>query len=313
MSQSHLVQSRPDNLQSQPGPSAPIQNDPVQGRTNSRNFVMTHASPSARPMTEGDLGTPVEFLEMGFTPLGIEAALDAIVGRPADAAFTYVVTPNVDHVVRLQRHRSDLWPVYRQAWMTLCDSNILAQLARPAARDLPVVPGSDLTAMLLARGVGSDRIAILGGRTNTVETVAERYGLRDVRHYNPPMGFIRDPREVARAVRFVVEAKARYTFLAVGSPQQEIVAHRVAKSRGGQGIGLCVGASLEYLSGEQSRAPVLMQHMSLEWLYRLGTSPQRLWRRYLIDGPQIFLINRLWRRSLTLAESHAGEPGRIFG
>lgn len=249
----------------------------------------------------------VEFLELAFTPIDLEAAVEAIVRRPASAPFSYVVTPNVDHVVRLQLQRSDLWPAYRGAWMTFCDSRILARLARTVGRDLPVVPGSDLTAALLERGIAAQgTVAILGGSSAKVAEIARRYGLSDVRHYNPPMGFIHDPRELARAVRFLVEAKARFTFLAVGSPQQEIVARKVAKARGACGIGLCVGASLEFLTGEQRRAPAVMQQMALEWLYRLCSNPQRLWRRYLIEGPQIFQIHHTWRR-------HASIPGKAAG
>ncbi|MBO9723153.1 MAG: WecB/TagA/CpsF family glycosyltransferase [Novosphingobium sp.] len=248
------------------------------------------ASPTARP-------SAVEFLDLAFDAVDMAGALDAIVSRPASAPFAYVVTPNVDHVVRLQRRRSDLWPAYRGAWMTLCDSRILAKMARAVGRDLPVVTGSDLTAALFERHVAADdRIAILGGNAEMVERIAARYGLRDVRHYNPPMGFIRSAREVSRAVRFLVESEARYVFLAVGSPQQEIVARRLAKVRRAIGTGFCVGAGLEFLTGDQERAPRVVQQMSLEWLYRLASDPQRLWRRYLVEGPQIFRIHQIWHR-----------------
>ncbi|HUD30542.1 MAG TPA: WecB/TagA/CpsF family glycosyltransferase [Novosphingobium sp.] len=239
----------------------------------------------------------VEFLELDFTPIDLSVALEAVVERPASAPFTYVVTPNVDHVVRLLRRRSDLWPAYRAAWMTLCDSRILARLAHGDGRELPVVTGSDLTLRLFEEGIApDDSVAILGGSEATVAKIVERFGLRDVTHYNPPMGFIHDPRETARAVRFLVDARARYSFLAVGSPQQEIVARRVAKARGAQGLGFCIGASLEFLSGEQERAPAMIQQMSLEWFFRLCSNPQRMWRRYLIEGPQIFRIHQAWRR-----------------
>lgn len=240
----------------------------------------------------------VEFLDLDFTPIDLPTAMDAVCKRPPTAPFTYIVTPNVDHVVRLLRRRSDLWPAYRDAWMTLCDSRILARLARGDGRELPVVTGSDLTLRLFEQGIAADdAVAILGGSEATVARIKDLYGLRNVQHYNPPMGFIKDPRETARAVRFLVEAKARYSFLAVGSPQQEIIARRVSKARGGQGIGFCIGASLEFLSGEQERAPVVIQQMSMEWAFRLCSNPQRLWRRYLIEGPQIFRIHQMWRSS----------------
>lgn len=239
----------------------------------------------------------VEYIDVAFTASGTVSVIEAIEARPADAPFAYIVTPNVDHIVRLQHQRSDLWPAYRAAWMTLCDSRILARLARKVGFTLPVVPGSDLTRQMFEQVVRShDRIAILGGRSELIAQLAERYGLRNLRHYNPPMGFIQDPVEVTKAVRFLVESGARYHFLAVGSPQQEILAYRVAQAGRATGVGLCVGASLDFLTGIQERAPLVMQRMGLEWLFRLGANPRRMWKRYLVDGPLIFPIEQRWRR-----------------
>lgn len=238
-----------------------------------------------------------EFLEVMFETHDKRWVLDAIRDRPASAPFAYVVTPNVDHLVRLQRTRSDLWPAYRNAWFTLCDSRILARLAATAGVRLPVIPGSDLTEALFLRAINpDDPIAFLGGEPEAIAQLRDRYRLSNVAHHNPPMGFIRDPAELARAVRFVADARARYTFLAVGSPQQELVAFRVAQSGQAVGTGLCVGASLDFLTGDQHRAPAAMQQLSLEWLFRLASDPGRLWRRYLLDGPSIFSIFEDWRR-----------------
>ncbi len=238
-----------------------------------------------------------EFLEVMFENHDKTWVLDTIRNRPSDAPFAYVITPNVDHLVRLQRTRSDLWPAYRNAWVTLCDSRILARLASFSGVQLPVIPGSDLTEALFLRTIDpDDRVAILGGTPEAVALLADRYRLRNVVHYNPPMGFIRDPAETARAVRFLVDARARYSLLAVGSPQQELVAYRVARSGAATGIGLCVGASLDFLTGDQHRAPSAMQQLSLEWLFRLASDPARMWRRYLLDGPSIFSIFDDWRR-----------------
>ncbi len=243
-------------------------------------------------------GKTAEFLELRFDAIDEAGVLAMIACRAADAPFAYIVTPNVDHVVRLHRHRSDLWPVYRQAWLTLCDSRILASLARRAGLGLPVVPGSDLTLAMVRGAIGpGDRIAILGGGASIADEVRARYGFTDVVHYDPPMGFVRDPAEVARAAEFLIRARARYSFLAVGSPQQEIIAQRVARSGRAVGVGLCIGASLDFLIGRQTRAPRLMQTMGLEWLFRLLSSPRRMWRRYLVEGPAIFALFTSWRRA----------------
>jgi N-acetylglucosaminyldiphosphoundecaprenol N-acetyl-beta-D-mannosaminyltransferase len=44
---------------------------------------------------------------------------------------------------------------------------------------------------------------------------------------------------------------------------------------------LGVGAAFNIHAGKVKRAPLWMQRMGLEWLYRLIKEPRRLWRRYL--------------------------------
>jgi len=286
---------------------------PGQSRAASRNagrpVLVAAASPTPAapprrlPRTGSAQTAPADvkttrFLDFDFERGDAAAIVDMITTRPASLPFAYVVTPNVDHVVRLERIRSDLWPAYRRAWLTLCDSRILSRLAASAGVQLSVVPGSDLTAALFDRAIASnDRIAVLGGSPALIAELQRRYGLTDVLHYNPPMGFINDAHERGRAISFLIESQARYSLLAVGSPQQEILAYRVQASGAATGIGLCIGASLQFLCNEKSRAPALIQKLSLEWLYRLAQEPRRMWRRYLVDGPRIFAIYQHWRRT----------------
>jgi N-acetylglucosaminyldiphosphoundecaprenol N-acetyl-beta-D-mannosaminyltransferase len=46
---------------------------------------------------------------------------------------------------------------------------------------------------------------------------------------------------------------------------------------------LTVGGLLGYLGGERATPPRWMGPLMLEWLYRLATERQRLWKRYLIE------------------------------
>lgn len=92
------------------------------------------------------------------------------------------------------------------------------------------------------------------------------------------------------AARFICEAACRFTFVAVGSPQGEILLHRARQMGAKCGVALSIGASIDFLTGRQKRAPLIIQKLGFEWAYRLLTEPKRLWRRYLVDGPRIFAI-----------------------
>jgi exopolysaccharide biosynthesis WecB/TagA/CpsF family protein len=98
------------------------------------------------------------------------------------------------------------------------------------------------------------------------------------------------------AARFAVDAGARFTLIAVGSPQQELIAAEIRDIDNGRGTGLCIGASIDFLAGREKRAPLWMQRLALEWLYRLLGNPARMWRRYLVEGPRIFLLAWRFRR-----------------
>lgn len=202
--------------------------------------------------------------------------------------YKIVVTPNVDHVVRANKDKV-FKKLYSEAHISVNDSRILHKLTRLIKLDLgTVIPGSDLTKSIIERISGKDvKITLIGCSNETVKSVRKKYDLKDVAHYNPPMGFINNPDEIDKCVRFTLENPGRFIFLAVGSPRQEILAKAIQKA-GGTGVALCIGASFLFLSGEEKRAPLFMQKLSLEWLFRLLQSPRRLAKRYLIDGMNIF-------------------------
>ena len=231
----------------------------------------------------------VRLLGLDFADLDVADAACWLAERSAEAPFGYVTTPNADHFVRLNR-RPDLVPLYRDALLCLLDSRVVAHTARLIGLAVPrTVPGSDLAECLLTRHVAAgERITIVGLQPEWLPALVARCGLTPPAHHNPPMGFTGDAVALREAVDFVLAHPARFVFLAVGSPQQEILAAAIAATRRATGIGLCIGASLEFLAGAARRAPRWVQHAGLEWLYRLGKQPRRLARRYLRDCPAVF-------------------------
>lgn len=204
--------------------------------------------------------------------------------------YGYVVTPNADHLIRLHREPS-FRKLYADAAYVLLDSRFISHLLRLTRKlRLPVCPGSDLTASLFDHVIlPDDRLVLIGGGGDQAARISERYGLKQLAHFNPPMGFIRDPAALEACLQFIEShSPFRYCLLAVGAPQQEIVAQGL-KTRGvARGLALCIGGSINFLTGDEHRAPRWMQRGGLEWLFRLAQAPGRLASRYLIRGPQVF-------------------------
>lgn len=204
--------------------------------------------------------------------------------------YGYVVTPNVDHLIRLCEEPS-FRAIYSSAKYNILDSRVVALAARLLkGLHLGICPGADLTAELLRHVVSpQDPIVLIGGTESQAKQLVDKYGLRNVHHHNPPMGFINDA-EATEACLCIIEAHSpfRFCFLAVGSPQQEMIAQRLQARGKARGLVLCVGAALNFLTGAERRAPRWMRQFALEWLYRLVRDPKRLAYRYLVRGPRLF-------------------------
>jgi exopolysaccharide biosynthesis WecB/TagA/CpsF family protein len=236
------------------------------------------------------------FLGVDFTLEDQEQALASVATLAAGKRLSSVITPNVDHLVRLHRHRDTAWNpafarAYERADRVYCDSRILALLAGRSHIDLPVVPGSDLTAQLFARIFGPQHVvAIIGGAPAMIAQLRQHYPGLTILHHEPPMGLLHNAAAQRDIVAFVRQTGADFTLFAIGAPQSEIVADQCREDPDCCGVALCIGASIEFIVGAKQRAPRWMQSMRLEWLFRLASEPRRLWRRYLVEGPQIFSI-----------------------
>ena len=238
----------------------------------------------------------VNFLDVQFDRLTFHDVKARLQSVSHASRYAYVVTPNVDHVVRI--HREDgLLGLYEMADLCLCDSRILWLLARLRGIKLPLVAGSDLAQALFTDVIRPrDKIAVIGGTTDFIDRLRLKFPAIEFVHHEPPMGLRYKPDALRSAASFVASARPRFAFIAVGSPQQEMIAKEVRNHSGAVGMALCIGAGLEFLTGEQKRAPRLLQAVGLEWAHRLLSNPRRLWRRYLVDGPAIFPIYAKWRK-----------------
>src|SRR5690348_12534793 len=164
--------------------------------------------------------------------------------------YVYVVTPNIDHMIRY--HDDPVFrDLYAHASYILLDSRFLAYLFRVTnGTRTRVCPGSDLTAELITKlSRSSDVIVLIGGSAEQAAELKVRFNLEGLRHFNPPMGFIRDPQLVEECLNFVEEhAPFRFCLLAIGSPQQEMIANKLRERGKARGLTLCIGASINFLT-----------------------------------------------------------------
>ena len=104
------------------------------------------------------------------------------------------------------------------------------------------------------------------------------------------------------------DSGARLVWVGLSTPKQERwMADHVGKLRANALFG--VGAAFDLHAGTVPQAPRWMQRSGLEWAYRLGREPRRLWRRYLRNNPA-FVLDIL-ARPPRLAQSTPGPSGTV--
>lgn len=200
----------------------------------------------------------------------------------------YVVTPNVDHIVKLQDDR-EFREIYENAALVLPDGLPILWAARFLGCPLKEkVSGSDLFPQLCEySAVKGYRLFFLGGRPGAAEECREILTKKFANIvvsgcYSPPMGFENDIDENDKIVDMIKNAKPDILFVGLGAPKQEKWISRFIDDLQVP-VAIGIGVSFEFTAGMVRRAPVWMQRVGLEWFWRLIMEPRRLWKRYLID------------------------------
>ena len=93
-----------------------------------------------------------------------------------------------------------------------------------------------------------------------------------------------------RIVGMINDSGANVVFVGLGCPKQE---KWMAEHRGRiNAVMVGVGAAFDYHAGVIKRAPLWWQRNGLEWLYRLGSEPRRLFKRYMVTNT-LFVVGFL--------------------
>lgn len=230
----------------------------------------------------------VDLFGIRLDNLTLEGALERVRDFLRGSNGHYVVTPNVDHVVRLQRD-PEFREIYGRASLVVPDGMPLVWASRLLGRPLRErITGTDLVRPVcrLAAEEGAS-VFFLGGNPGVAEKAAaalsrELPGLQVAGAYGPAFGFDSDPDEDRRVVETIRRSKPDILFVCLGSPKQERWIARHLEELPVKAA-FCVGSALDYPAGMARRAPAWMRAAGLEWLWRLGLEPRRLARRYLVE------------------------------
>jgi exopolysaccharide biosynthesis WecB/TagA/CpsF family protein len=255
-----------------------------------RSWVSTVRDPDhSLDSSHGDGDTcTVDLFGINVHNLSFDEAVDRIIAMCRGGEPRYVVTPNVDHVMKARRDER-LRLIYERADLSLADGMPLVWAAKILGRPLKdKVSGSDLFEALCRQAARHDLgVFLLGaapGVAHKAGVILEKRcpGLRIVGTLSPRLDADGSSPDNDMMAARIAEAKPDLLFAAFGSPKQE---YWIARHHRKMGVPVVigVGASFDFVAGVQRRAPRWMQRAGLEWTWRLAHDPRRLWRRYLVD------------------------------
>ena len=223
---------------------------------------------------------------LNFDPLLVEHAAEHIANSANAGRGGLVVTPNIDFLYRANRDAT-FRALVSEAELSLADGQPVVWAARLQGTPLPGrASGSDLLeplcSSLARRGLS---LFLLGGNPGTAERagalLASRHvGLRIVGTRCPPFGFEHDPIYMAELKSTLITTSPHVVLVGLGSPKQENLSLAL-RNICPQTWWVGVGVSFSFVSGDISRAPMLLRTMGLEWAYRLMREPRHLFGRYL--------------------------------
>lgn len=213
---------------------------------------------------------------------------------------SYVVTPNVDHIVRLEKDE-ELQKVYKNASLILTDGKPLIWISKWYKTPIKEkISGSDLFPRVCQLAANKNyTMYLLGAAEGVADTAArnlmKKYpGLNIVGTYSPPFGFEKNEQEMNKIKTQIQDVHPDILIVGLGCPKQEKFMYYHCKELGVP-ISFGMGASIDFEAGNIKRAPKWMSNHGLEWLYRFSKEPKRLFKRYFVDDLKIIQVARKYR------------------
>lgn len=202
-----------------------------------------------------------------------------------------VVTPNTDLMVQIDREPDQsMRELFRRVWCVLPDGQPIVWASRLLGVPLRFrLTGSDLFARLWPEVIERDTRSVVVAPNGEVAAGIEASHPGATALVAPML----DPTSADQLDAFAADVAAtvtatasRIVVMSLGHPKDSLVGKRVIERLAADGeplpFVLCLGGSAEMYLGIRKRAPVWVQRLSAEWLYRFAQEPRRLFTRYFV-------------------------------
>ncbi|GJM28809.1 MAG: UDP-N-acetyl-D-mannosamine transferase [Cyclobacteriaceae bacterium] len=225
------------------------------------------------------LNCPIDNLSMTETT---EVVSEAI----SDRRQLHHVVVNAAKIVNMQRDH-ELNEAVRACDIINADGQSVIWASRLLRKPLKErVAGVDLMQRLVELSYRNNyKIYFFGAKEEVVQAVVDKYcnqySKEIIAGYRNGYFKQEEEKEIANSI---ANSGANILFVAISSPKKEIFLNKNKHILSSVNFIMGVGGSFDVVAGKVKRAPLWMQKIGLEWLYRLLQEPTRLWKRYLVTN-----------------------------
>jgi len=236
----------------------------------------------------------IKICDLPVDCITMDEAVEVIVNNIQSKRKTIIFTPNVDHIVKAKFDR-EFKEIYSHVDLSLVDGMPLVWISGIYGKKLPErINGTNLI-IRLCKTIQEKNFSLflLGPKEEilklAVGNIKKTYpGLDKIGYRSIPFENLFNYEESLKVINEINKFKPDILLLGFGPPHQEKWIYRYYNFLDAY-IFIGVGSTFDFLSKKKKRAPIWMQNLGLEWLFRLIQEPRRLWKRYII-GNTIFLF-----------------------
>ena len=196
-----------------------------------------------------------------------------------------IVTPNAGHLTNIFDN-PELSEIYSTAELSLIDGWPIAVATKNASKlKITRVTGSDLLPELFSQLTKDVRVGIIGGSNESLirQSLESKFPDLNIQIIDTSQ-WTNSVYDIRRLRELVQYNALSIVLLCLGHPKLELLAKELKDYDWAGSLPdwiMCVGATIDFLTGEQKRAPRAFQKIGLEWFFRLITNPKKFTQRYL--------------------------------
>ena len=238
----------------------------------------------------------VRIIGVPISAVNMESCIENIFKDFENTRGQYICVSNV-HTTVMAHDDPEYFKVQSESFMSIPDGKPLSIIGRKKDPEMDRVTGPDLMRRIFDISKHKEIRHFFYGNSKEnldklIATLKQEYPQVIICGYEPSVFRDMSPQEEAELIDRINATNPDFIWVALGAPRQELFCNRMLGQINGLMIG--VGGAFNVLARIVPEAPMWMQKLSLEWLFRLIQEPKRLFKRYAVTNTKFiwYLITR---------------------